>query len=432
MGFWWYEVRLAAGVASLALVAGWLVGRPSVGLLVGALVYAGWQGMRLLRLLRWLQGGRLAEPPELPGVWGELAYLAHSQYLRARRRQRRLGERLKRYEATAAALPDAAVVLGRDHGIQWLNEAACRLLHLDARRDVGQRVDNLLRHPDFVAYLHGGDYAEPLVLSGLVEEDRVLQLHIVPYGQDQRLLVARDITRMHRLEAMRRDFVANVSHELRTPLAVMAGYLETLLEGSLDAGQRQALEAMQQQTTRMKHLVEDLLTISRLETGELEELDAPVDVPALLRSMLEQARRLSGEKQHELSLQADESLWLLGHERYLYSAFFNLVVNAVQYTPAGGRIELRWQRCDEGACFEVCDTGIGIPAQAIPRLTERFYRVDPGRSRAAGGTGLGLSIVKHVLIHHEGELQVDSTPGAGSTFRCVFPARRVCGPNDPQ
>ncbi len=430
--FWWYELRLAASFLTAGGAAGWLAGHVATGFYGAFLAYGAWQAYRLTAFLRWLQRGRLHDPPALPGVWGELCYLVYRHHDRALRKRRRLGELLQRYQATAAALPDAAVVLDRDQGIQWFNEAASQLLHLRSRSDVGQRIDNLLRHPDFVAYLHGGNYTEPLVLNSLVEEGRVLQIHIVPYGQDQRLLVARDITRMHRLEVMRRDFVANVSHELRTPLAVISGYLETLLEhgkGSIaetDAGG--ALAAMKQQADRMMRLIEDLLTIARLETGEGQGADRPVDVPALLRSLEKEARALNRDTGHAIELAVDEGLWLRGNARDLYSAFLNLVSNAIQYTPPGGHVTLSWHRHGDEARFCVTDDGIGIPAPAIPRLTERFYRVDPGRSRAAGGTGLGLAIVKHVLNCHDGELHIQSTPGRGSTFCCIFPAARVLPP----
>ena len=426
--YWLYEIRLLLSILGAGLLGGWATAHGAAWLILAGIVYFGLQALRLRAFLRWLQRGRLAEPPALPGVWGELCYLVYRIHDRARKKQRRLGELLQRYQATAAALPDAAVVLGRDHSIQWLNEAASQLLALRPRRDVGQRIDNLLRHPAFVAYLHGGDYSEPLVLSSLVTEDSVLALHIVPYGQDQRLLVARDITRMHHLEVMRRDFVANVSHELRTPLSVILGYLESVREGETDAPRlRHAIDAMAQQAGRMSHLIDDLLTISRLET-EAREHEGPVNVPLLIKGIVAEARPLCERKGQELSLDVDPALWLKGHEQYLHSAFLNLLSNAVRYTPEQGAIAVRWRRGEGGeAWFEVQDNGIGIPAAALPRLTERFFRVDAGRSREMGGTGLGLAIVKHVLKQHDARLEVASTPGKGSLFRCRFPAARVAG-----
>jgi len=423
--FWLYEIRLGLLILGISLLAGWATGYSTLFLILGASAYFGWQFLRLNTFVRWLQRGRLSKPPSLPGVWGELCYLVYRFHERGRKKQRRLRELLQRYQATAAALPDAALVLGRDHTIQWLNEAACQLLALSPGRDIGQRIDNLLRHPAFVAYLHGSDFSEPLVLSSLVREDSVLQLHIVPYGQDQRLLVARDITRMHRLEEMRRDFVANVSHELRTPLSVILGYLESLAtDDKLDVRLRSAIEAMGQQAGRMSSLIDDLLTISRLET-EARDHEGPVNVPLLIKSLGEEMKPLCERKRQALVLEVEPDLWLKGNEQYLYSAFLNLVSNAVRYTPEKGTITVRWRRADGGACFEVQDNGIGIPAAALPRLTERFFRVDAGRSREMGGTGLGLAIVKHVLKHHDAQLEVESTLGKGSLFRCRFPAGRL-------
>jgi len=317
-------------------------------------------------------------------------------------------------------------VLRRDNAIEWMNEAAATLLGLNLVRDIGQRVDNLLRPPAFVEYLQSGDYHEPLVLSSPVDNASIMQIYIVPYGDNQRLLIARDITKLHRLEVMRRDFIANVSHELSTPLTVISGYLESLVGKTRKPEQiEQALRQMQQQTERMRNLVNDLLQISRLEMNEIQEDESDVNVPAMLHGLLADARMLGGERRHEIVLEVDETVWLHGVNQYLYSAFANLVRNAVQYTPGGGRIVIRWYASAAGACFSVEDNGIGIPPHLIPRLTERFYRVDTGRSRSVGGTGLGLSIVKHVLRNHQAALEVRSAPGQGSTFLCRFPPSRV-------
>ncbi len=249
---------------------------------------------------------------------------------------------------------------------------------------------------------------------------------MVPYGKDQRLLIARDVTRMQRLERIRRDFVTNVSHELRTPLTVIRGYLESLQNDPAcrDACGR-ALATMGQQAQRMQHIVEDLLLLSRLETAHPQDDPHPVAVPGLLRALLEDARLLARDKGHHITLECDEALHLRGNEKELYSAFSNLVFNAVKYTPEGGHIQLRWHQDGEGVKFQVQDDGIGIPPQAIPRLTERFYRVDVGRSRESGGTGLGLAIVKHVLKRHDARLAVKSEVGKGSTFTCIFPTERA-------
>ena len=423
--FWSYEIWLFLLILVAGLVGGWLSGHMLLAMLLALSCYLLWQGFQLAGFVRWLAHGRLSEPHDPPGVWGEIYYLVYGHYDKERRKQRRMRGVLQQYQLTAAALPDAAVVLDREHRIEWLNEAAGRLLNLHQGRDVGQRIDNLLRDPGFVAYLHGEDYEEPLVLSSPMRTNRVLELHIVPYGHNQRLMVARDITRMHRLEVMRRDFVANVSHELRTPLSIILGYLETLDgEGGEDRRLRTALSAMRQQCERMSSLVEDLLMISRLET-ERQGGDQPVNVPLLIRTLGEEIAPLCEARGQVLVLEADEDPCLRGNEQNLYSAFSNLANNAIRYTPEGGRIVVRWKRCGGEACFEVEDNGIGIPAAALPRLTERFFRVDTGRSREMGGTGLGLAIVKHVLKQHQADLEVESTPGKGSLFRCHFPAERV-------
>ncbi|HHH35365.1 MAG TPA: phosphate regulon sensor histidine kinase PhoR [Gammaproteobacteria bacterium] len=420
-----YEIWILFLILAVGLVGGWLADHALTGIFLALTGYLLWQGYQLASFVRWLAHGRLSEPRDAAGVWGEIYYLVYGHYVRERRKRQRLRGVLQQYQLTAAALPDAAVVLDREHRIEWLNEAGGRLLNLHPGRDVGQRIDNLLRDPDFVAYLHSGHYEEPLVLSPAMQPDLVLELHIIPYGQAQRLLVARDITRLHRIEVMRRDFVANVSHELRTPLSIVMGYLETLDgEDGGDKRLRAALAAMRQQCDRMSRLIEDLLMISRLET-EPQSADQPVDVPRLVRTLGEEIAPLCEAKQQTLVLEAEHGPWLRGDEQNLYSAFANLASNAVRYTPEGGRILVRWRYCGDGACLEVKDTGIGIPAPALPRLTERFFRVDAGRSREMGGTGLGLAIVKHVLKQHQAELEVESTPGKGSLFRCRFPAERI-------
>ena len=311
-----------------------------------------------------------------------------------------------------------------------MNEAAAALLGLKADTDIGHPIHNLIRHPDFIHLLESGDYAEPLELASPVDEHRMMQIHMVPYGDRQRLLVARDITKLHRLEVMRRDFIANVSHELSTPLTVISGYLESLESRPRDAGQQfeHALKQMRDQTDRMKNLVNDLLQLSRLEMNDARGAETDIDVAAMARSLVADAGIIArGQSRgHDISLAVDDRLLLRGINGDIYSAFANIIRNAVQYTPDGGKIDVRWyEEAGGGACFEVRDTGIGVPAPLIPRLTERFYRVDAGRSRSVGGTGLGLSIVKHVLINHQATLKVESAPGKGSTFSCHFPAERV-------
>ncbi len=426
---WLYELRLVFLVVVLGLLSGWFLGHLLLALLGTLLVYFLWQVYALRTFFRWLYRGDPDTPPVLGGVWAALAERVRQQHDSFHRKERRLRDLLQRYQATAAAVPDGIVVLQPEYTIDWMNGAAAAYLGLKPEEDAGQRIENLVRQPKFIDYLHGGDYRQPLELSCQPRREGMLELHIVRYGQGQLLLVIRDVTRLQRLEAMRRDFVANVSHELRTPLTVISGYLEAMQENIGQSSlQHTALSTMSQQAERMMHLVDDLLLISKLETGVWPAEETVVKVPHLLQTLVREAGLLGGNKAQKISLDVDERLFLRGHERQLYSAFLNLVSNAVQYTPAGGEISLRWYRDPQGAHFAVRDSGIGVAWQDIPRLTERFYRVDRGRSRAVGGTGLGLAIVKHVLNLHQAVLQIDSAPGQGSLFRCDFLSTRIVSP----
>ncbi|WJW75072.1 phosphate regulon sensor histidine kinase PhoR [Thiohalobacter sp. IOR34] len=424
---WIDELWRAGIIAAVALLLGLVFGQPWLWLLLAVSAYLGWHLRNLARLVEWLRVGRRFHPPESSGIWDEVFQQIYRLQQRNRQRKRKLGSMLNRFQQATAAMPDATVVLTPGDEIEWWNQAAERLLGLSYPRDTGQRISNLLRHPAFVEYLARGDYAQPLEMPSPADEHVGLSIRIVPYGNNQRLLIARDISRIQRLEQMRRDFVANVSHELRTPLTVLAGYLETL-DGDAeeaDGDWRHALPVLRQQTERMQRIVEDLLMLSRLETDSGQGGQEPVSVPAMLAVICDDARRLSDDKRHEVLLEADPELWLRGNDHELRSLFSNLIFNAVRYTPAGGRIRVRWYQEGGQAVCAVSDTGIGIAPQHIPRLTERFYRIDVGRSRQSGGTGLGLAIVKHVLLRHQGELGIQSEPGKGSTFSARFPAGRV-------
>jgi len=408
-------ILAAAGVVGLA------VGRPTLGLLVGTGAYLAWQMRNLMRLERWLRKGRRIHPPQSQGLWEVVFDNLYQLQRRHRQRRQRLAALLRRFKESANAMPDATVVLRGQGEMQWWNLSATRYLGLRWPQDEGQRIANLLRHPEFSAFVREADYQRAIKVPSPVDERMVLEVRIVPYGDNQRLLLARDVTRLHRLETMRRDFVANISHELRTPLTVIQGLAETLAEyGATDADElRHSLDMVQQQTRRMGRLVDDLLLLSRLETGERPPETQVINVPVLLQGLADEARTLSGGK-HTVELDVDEGLRVRGDENELRSAFSNLVSNAIKYTPDGGRIRISWFQRSREACMSVRDTGIGIPPHHIPRLTERFYRVDGGRSSSAGGTGLGLAIVKHVLSRHQGHLAIDSQPEKGSTFTCVF------------
>lgn len=354
-------------------------------------------------------------------------------FMRERHRSRKgkLSQYLKRFQKATAALPDATVVLNQYGEIEWANEASQRLLGLKSPWDVGQRINNLIRHPEFVELVKlGNKVSSTIELPSPVNPELRLNIRIVSYGEGQRLLVVRDVTRLYQLERMRRDFVANISHELRTPLTVLRGYLEILERGGNTAPNAwtRSFRTMGDQAARMHNLIEDLLMLSRLESHGKKSAEVPVAVPQMLTEICREARMLSGDRQHQIQLEADDNLWLRGDERELHSAFSNLVVNAIRYTSAQGNISIHWWKNEDRPCLEVCDSGQGIAAEHIPRLTERFYRVDKGRSSAQGGTGLGLAIVKHVLNRHGACLEIESELGQGSVFRCLFPRERGCPP----
>jgi two-component system phosphate regulon sensor histidine kinase PhoR len=341
--------------------------------------------------------------------------------------QHRLTAQLARFRSAAQAMPDAVIVLDAEDHISWCNAMAERYFGLDAQKDAGQPLLNLVRTPDFVDYLRRGEYGEPFLLRLARGESLALSVRMVAYGQDEKLLLARDVTQAEKLETMRRDFVANVSHELKTPLTVVSGFLETIADGNVNLGEargKQVLALMRGQNDRMLRLIDDLLTLSALESTAVPAHEVAIDVQALLRAIQEEAKALSGAR-HSIVLRPGPPATLVGDEREVRSAIANLVSNAVRYTPRDGRIAIEWTEHDGEGRVTVEDTGIGIESRHIPRLTERFYRVDTSRSRDTGGTGLGLAIVKHVLTRHQARLEVTSEPGKGSRFSAVFPARRV-------
>ena len=354
------------------------------------------------------------------GIFGRL--YRHEKDLRARISDR--DDQIERLFAALQALTDGVVALDLNLNIVYCNTTAESQLGLVLATDRGQPVVNLVRQPEFVAYLNLGDFERPLTLRSDRGNDRVLSIHVVPYAGNRRLLQIKDITQTDRLDQMRRDFVANVSHELRTPLTVLAGFLETLQEIDLDRDdQRRYLDLMAEQSKRMESIVQDLLTLSSIESAPPPENNV-VDMANLVDKLRRDGEALSAGR-HSVVVETDGLCDLRGSEPELVSAFGNLVANAVRYTPAGGTIRIVWKATALGGEFAVEDTGIGIEAKHIPRLTERFYRVDRGRSRDAGGTGLGLAIVKHSLNRHQAQLEISSTPGVGSRFAAKFPANRI-------
>jgi two-component system phosphate regulon sensor histidine kinase PhoR len=423
---WRGELRRVAIWLALVVLVGVLLDKLKLALLFGVGAYVAFNLLQVYRLERWLRRRRRDRLPETSGIWEEIFRQLYWLQQRALQRKQRLGAIIDRFKQASEAAPDAAVVLLPGGQIEWLNSAAERLLGLDSPRDVGIPITDLIRAPELSRHLGSSRYGESLELPSPLTEGEFISIRVIPYGDDRRLLLARDITRIHLLEQVRRDFVANVSHELRSPLTVIRGYVETLVDSRDEVPKqwRRPLHQIEQQTTRMCRIVDDLLQLSRLESNPEAAGGTPVAVAPMLETIRDDARGLSGEKL-SLHLEADAGLHVAGEYNELYSAFSNLVFNAVQYTPPLKSIYLRWYEDDEGAHLEVEDQGVGIDAEHIPRLTERFYRVDKARSRALGGTGLGLAIVKHVLIRHGAKLRITSSPGEGSTFVCDFPPSRI-------
>ncbi len=389
---------------------------------IGALV---WQLYNVFRLDHWLRVGGADGLPEGSGAWPGI--YAKIQYLRTRgNRHKRLHRRLmKELRQSTNALPDGGVLLNSELEILYLNRAARGLLGLRRKRDRGQRIHNLVRHPDFVEYLESQRYERSVQIPSPARKDGWLACRLVPYGRGQKLLLVRDITRQQLVEVMRRDFVANASHELRSPLTVITGYLDGLAEDeSTPPDWRSPIEEMQRQSVRMHNIVEDLLCLSRLESSSKASGDNAVDVAALLHQVKKEVAAMKRERR-DVTVSVDSSARVLGEQSELRSVVSNLVSNAVQFTDTKGSIELEWSTDANGGYLVVKDDGIGIAPEHIPRLTERFYRVDPGRARTAGGTGLGLAIVKHALQRHDADLEIHSLPGEGSRFACHFPAGRI-------
>lgn len=422
---WLRTLGAVALVLLAATVVGALAGNAWMGLALAALAAVAWHYWRLRRVLRRLTARQRWEPPRGDGVWNELDRLLFRSQREMRMRKRRLLDMLRTYRAAAAALPDAVVVVDRNsQRVQWFNEAATTLLGLHHPRDLGTPVVERLQPLPLAQWLASGRNAEPMLDAPSPADPQLrLNMRLIPYSEDYWLLVARDVSKLLRLEQVRQDFVANVSHELRTPLTVVHGYLDMLDPEDLPE-YAPMLAEMRNQSQRMTQLVEDLLTLSRLESQEDSNAEEPVPMRPMLATLRREAEAHS-QGRHTIEMSDEAGCDLRGSGKELHSAFSNLVTNAVRYTPAGGTVRVRFAREGAGAVLEVHDTGYGIPSSHLPRLTERFYRVSSSRSRESGGTGLGLSIVKHVLGRHQARLQIVSEVGRGSCFSCHFGAARV-------
>ena len=419
-------------LSHLAGLAVWLAATVGVGLLLGSVSWALVAGLaayvlytlrNLFLLDRVIHGAGRLPLFETRGLWAELVARVDQIKARSRRRKKRFHRLLREVRESTSAISDGGIILNADREIVWFNPAATRLLGLDPGRDIGNRIDNFLRHPDFVAYL-----ADPGGRSLTVPSPRAdagtLQVQLLPYGQDQQLAIVRDVTHETQLERTRRDFVANASHELRSPLTVIAGYLDTLADDEdLPESWVVPISEMQRQSNRMTQILRDLIELTRLESADSGAPHDFVDIAEVLGTIVGEFR--TRKKAPAIALHLETDVALLGSESELHSIFQNLISNAVRFTPEGGSVDVYWRADGAEAVFDVVDTGIGVPAELVPRLTERFYRVDTGRSRATGGTGLGLAIVKHALQRHDGMLEIESEEGKGSRFSCRFSGPRV-------
>ncbi len=405
---------------AFSAVTGWM---SAVICLAILLVHQLWHASKLTQLLLSPSYG---EVPGALGIWGEIYYRLHKLVKGWRDQVVEVEQQHQRFIEAIQASPNGVVMLNEDDQIEWCNAIAGKHFGINPRRDAMQRITHILRKPAFVQYIVRQNYREPVKLTGMGDfEQFSLEVQIFPYGDKQKLVLSQDISQIEKSDAMRRDFVANVSHELKTPLTVLAGFLETVRELDLNQDDRDKyLEMMSVQTGRMKTLVEDLLTLAKLEGNPEPPVSQVVNMPNMLSRLKLDAEGLS-QGQHQINFQSQTDKNILGDDMELYSAFGNLVSNAVRYTPEGGKIDILWQETKDGIQLCVSDTGPGIAAEHIPRLTERFYRVDRSRSRETGGTGLGMAIVKHVINRHHGELKIESTVGLGSRFYLLFPKQRI-------
>ena len=419
---------------SFGAFAGFLINDISLGILIGMSIYLIRHLVYIKKLAKWLSQSKTnIDPPEGSGVWFSIFGQIYDLKKRNKSQKVKLAAALTRFQEAASAMPDAMVILTSEGKIEWFNQAAKRLIGLKSPQDVEQHITNLIRYPafkEFIEIQHEADRDMEIVSP--YDEALILQLRLAPYGKGKALLVARDITQVSRLEQVRRHFVANISHELRTPLTVLSGYMETLTvnKKAEDNPWYQPMQHMYAQTNRMQGIVKDLLLLTRLENYSESVIGSEVNVPELIEMLLEEARMLGHDKTQALTADYDSNLKIDGRREDIQSAFSNLVSNAVRYTPKGGRIHIKWFCDGTGAHFVVEESGMGISNMDIPRLTERFFRVDEARSRETGGTGLGLAIVKHVLQRHDGRLSITSKLGKGSQFSCNFPLTRITGYKD--
>ncbi|WP_137170633.1 phosphate regulon sensor histidine kinase PhoR [Marinomonas sp. FW-1] len=414
-----------AGLAA-CVVIGLIIGQLLGVLLLYVLASLYWQLYQLYQFHNWLRYSGRAAPPEASGIWGDVFDAVYRLQKKQRKSKRRMRQALTRIESSTTALKEGVIMADNQGNLEWWNNSAGHFLGLIRHTDRGQVITNIVRNPDFFRYFSQKRFGEPLIIKSPAKDGVYLEIQTTLYDKNDHLIFVRDVTRLHLLEQMRKDFVANASHELKTPLTVIKGYLETLdmFRDSLPVSMQKGIVNMSEQSERMEQLIEDLLLLSRLESNDKREENQWHKVSSIISSITSAMGPILKDS-HSLSVHIPEEAHLYGSYKELYSAFSNLVVNAIKYSPDGGAITIKWESSEFNGVFSVQDSGIGIDPRYIPRLTERFFRVDKGRGSKTGGTGLGLAIVKHVLLHHEAKLQVRSQPGLGSTFSCHFPANRT-------
>lgn len=430
MQAWRAELKRHFLVLAAVSLAGFAIGELVLAWLLLFVSYAAFNFYQLLRLTKWLakdHSSNKSAPPESFGLWGGIFDGIYRLQKQERRASAYLENIVNKAQESSAALEMAVIMIDRQNNLDWWNQASESLLGLRYPQDRRQPVTNLIRDPRFSEYFSGNAYDEPLKLNAPGDSGRVLEFQIALFGENERLMIARDITQLHRLELMRTDFVGNVSHELGTPITVIKGYLEAIMDNmqDLDDKWQKPIRQMHQQSSRMENIVKDLLLLSSLETKTRPRPQDSFSLLQLFSEIRNDTQQIFAKKSHDFRLDCDEKLQFLGERAELYSAISNLVTNAAKYTPAEGTIMISAQNSEAGLEIVIRDNGIGIESQHLPRLTERFYRVDVSRSSETGGTGLGLAIVKHIVGRHDGELNIDSEVGKGSRFVCHFPPSRV-------
>ena len=420
------DLHLLAFLILIASLIGLGIGYFWICIFLGFTLFFLFQLRSLYLVNEWISNRPYDVPPNLNGIWGALLFNVYRAQRQERIVQAEMVGLIDRAQSSLVALAEAVVLTDESHQIEWWNPAAEKLLGLQSL-DRGRNILTILRQPNFIEYFNQIDQApDGVKMHSSVLDEHYVQIKITRFGGESRLLVAYDVTRMNNLEQMRKDFVDNISHELRTPLTVLSGYIETFTDQEdLNPRWKRAFDQMQSQTRRMNALVNDLLLLSRLENNKKIAKNQIIEMPSLMNQVYDDAQAYNVDYGHTLNLDIDSHYDLIGADMELASAFSNLITNAIKYTPKGGTINIGWHDDGEYGYFTVEDNGIGIDPKHLPRLTERFYRVDSARSRQTGGTGLGLAIVKHVLMQHDAYLEVESKENQGSIFKAIFPKERL-------